>query len=57
LEKSIAKLETEKAKITAQLNSATDNHDDIVKWSAEIGNIIKQLDDKGMRWLELSEGA
>jgi ABC transport system ATP-binding/permease protein len=57
LEKSIAKLEAEKAKITAQLNSATDNHDDIVKWSAEIGNIIKQLDDKGMRWLELSEGA
>src|ERR1019366_3577833 len=55
LEKSIAKLEAEKIKITEQLNSSTDNHDDILKWSAEIGEIIKQLDEKGMRWLELSE--
>ncbi len=55
LEKSIAKLEAEKAKITEQLNSSTDNHDDVVKWSAQIGDIIQQLDEKGMRWLELSE--
>ncbi len=57
LEKNIAKLETEKAKITEQLNAATNNHNDVVKWSAQIGEIIKQLDEKGMRWLELSEGA
>lgn len=56
LEKSIAQLEAEKAKITEQLNTSTDNHDDIVKWSAQMGEIIKQLDEKGMRWLELSDG-
>ena len=55
LEKNIAKLETEKIKITELLNSSTDNHDDVVKWSAQIGEIIQQLDEKGMRWLELSE--
>ncbi len=55
LEKNIAKLEAEKIKITEQLNTSTDNHDDVVKWSAQIGDIIKQLEEKGMRWLELSE--
>ncbi len=56
LEKDIAKLEAEKVKITEQLNSSTDNHDDIVKWTGEIGKIITLLDEKSLRWLELSEG-
>lgn len=57
LEKEIAKLEAQKAKITEDLNTSTDNHDDIVKWTGQIGNIITQLDEKSLRWLELSEGA
>ncbi|MCE9538786.1 MAG: ABC-F family ATP-binding cassette domain-containing protein [Bacteroidetes bacterium] len=56
LEKEIAKLEAQKAKITEDLNTSTDNHDDIVKWTGQIGNIIAQLDEKSLRWLELSEG-
>ena len=55
LEKEIEKLETEKTKLTELLNSATDNHDEINEWSQRIGEIIKELDKKGMRWLELSE--
>jgi ATP-binding cassette subfamily F protein uup len=56
LEKDIAHLEAERNKITALLNSSTDNHDDVVKWSEQIGTIISQLDEKSLRWLELSEG-
>lgn len=56
LEKDIAKLEAQKAKITEDLNTSTHNHDDIVKWTGQIGNIIAQLDEKSLRWLELSEG-
>ncbi len=56
LEKEIARLEAEKAELTEQLNSNTDNHNDIVKWTEQIGNIITQLDEKAWRWLQLSEG-
>ena len=56
LEKDIAKLEAEKQKITEQLNAGSDNHEDAVKWSSEIGTIISKLDEKSLRWLELSEG-
>jgi len=56
LAKEIAKLEAEKLKITEDLNSATNNHEDIIKWTARIGIIISQLDEKSLRWLELSEG-
>lgn len=56
LEKEIANLEAEKLKITALLNAGSDNHEDIMKWSEQIGTIIAKLDDKSFRWLELSEG-
>ncbi|MGZ4048032.1 MAG: ABC-F family ATP-binding cassette domain-containing protein, partial [Bacteroidia bacterium] len=55
LEKDIAKLEEEKAKITDLLNAGSNNHEDAVKWSSEIGAIISKLDEKSLRWLELSE--
>ncbi len=56
LEKEIANLEAEKLKITTLLNSSTDNHEDVVKWSEQIGTIISKLDEKSLRWLELSDG-
>lgn len=56
LEKEIEKLESKKAEITSKLNSGSENPDDMVKWSEEIGNVIDQLDQKSVRWLELSEG-
>ncbi|MGZ4077822.1 MAG: ABC transporter C-terminal domain-containing protein [Bacteroidia bacterium] len=51
----MAKLEEEKAKITDLLNAGSNNHEDAVKWSSEIGAIISKLDEKSLRWLELSE--
>ncbi len=56
LEKEISNLELEKEKISALLNASTDNHDDVVKWSEQVGEIISKLDEKSLRWLELSEG-
>ncbi len=56
LEKEISNLELEKEKISVLLNASTDNHDDVVKWSEQVGEIISKLDEKSLRWLELSEG-
>ncbi len=55
LEKDIAKLEKEKATLTEKLSAAGQNADDILKWSERIGNVINELDEKSLRWLELSE--
>ncbi len=55
LEKSIAQLESEKAKLTEQLNAGSSNHEDILGWSKRIADITTDLDEKGLRWLELSE--
>jgi ATP-binding cassette subfamily F protein uup len=55
LEKDIAKLEKEKAILTEQLSAGGQHPDDIMKWSERIGNVISELDEKSLRWLELSE--
>jgi ATP-binding cassette subfamily F protein uup len=54
LEKTIALLEKQKGELTALLNAGGKN-DDILKWSKEIADITTQLDEKTVRWLELSE--
>jgi ABC transport system ATP-binding/permease protein len=55
LEKEIEKLETEKKTIEATLASGELAFDKMEPMTHRIGEIIQQLDDKGMRWLELSE--
>ena len=55
LEKDIAQLEAEKVKVTELLTAGSDNHDDILKWSNQISEIIAALDIKSLRWLELGE--
>ncbi len=55
LEKEIAELEAEKIKISEFLNSSANNHDDILMWSKQLGAILAKLDEKTLRWLELSE--
>jgi ATP-binding cassette subfamily F protein uup len=57
LEKDIAALEAEKAKVTELLNAGAEDHTNIMKWSEQVSTIISQLDEKSLRWLELSEGA
>ncbi len=55
LEKEIATLEDAKAKIVAKLNSGKGSHEDLTKWSLEIEELNKKIDNKSDRWLELSE--
>lgn len=56
LEKDIAALEAEKAQITLKLDSGQGNHQEILGLTQRIGVVIEQLDEKAIRWLELSEG-
>lgn len=55
LEIEIALLENEKMTIENQLNSGTLKPDELMEKSLRIGIIIKDLDEKSDRWLELSE--
>lgn len=54
LDKFIPQLEAEKATITTQLSSVTD-HAELSKLSARFSEIEAELEEKSLRWLELSE--
>ncbi|MGE9315169.1 ABC-F family ATP-binding cassette domain-containing protein [Niabella sp. CJ426] len=55
LQKEMEDLNTEKEKITAQLNDGTLPFEELQKLSNRIGELSDLLDEKEMRWLELSE--
>ncbi|TKG96403.1 ABC transporter ATP-binding protein [Puteibacter caeruleilacunae] len=55
LEKDIAELEEEKSAIEELLNSGTLNPDELTEKSIRHGQIKDDLDEKELRWLELSE--
>ena len=55
LEKDIAALETEKAQLSDELNSGTLNNTQLQEKSSRFGQITELLEEKEMRWLELSE--
>jgi ATP-binding cassette subfamily F protein uup len=55
LEKEIAELGKEKAAITEKLNSGTMPFDELQKLSTRIIEVDRLLDEKELRWLELSE--
>jgi ATP-binding cassette subfamily F protein uup len=55
LEKDIAKLEEEKSRLTELLSSGNAPANEIAEYSQQIGKVISELDEKGLRWLELSE--
>ena len=55
LENDIADLENEKANLEKEISSGVLNNDDLIQKSNRIGEIIKLLDEKSDRWLELSE--
>ncbi len=55
LEKDIAALETEQAEIEAQLSSGTLSVVEITEKSKRLPVLKDELDEKSMRWLELSE--
>jgi len=55
LEKEMQRLNQEKKEITEKLNSGTAPFDQLQQMSIRIGEISQILDDKELRWLELSE--
>lgn len=55
LEKEIADLTAEKNIVSEKLNSGSVSFDELEKLSVRIGEISSQLDEKELRWLELSE--
>jgi ATP-binding cassette subfamily F protein uup len=55
LEKEIDKLEKQKAVMVEQINNPDTTHEELVRLSIEIGKTSKLLDEKQLRWLELSE--
>ena len=55
LEKEIEMLEAEKAEIEAALSSGSLQGSDLIEKSNRIGALMSELDEKTMRWLELSE--
>jgi ABC transport system ATP-binding/permease protein len=55
LEQDMARLTREKQEITEKLNSGSTPFDELQKLSVRIGEIGQSIDDKELRWLELSE--
>ncbi|MBK9328209.1 MAG: ABC-F family ATP-binding cassette domain-containing protein [Sphingobacteriales bacterium] len=57
LENELEKLTKEKDVLTEKLSSGISDHQEIKELSGKIQTIISQLDEKELRWLELSEFA
>lgn len=55
LEKDIESLEAEKAEIEALLSGGASDSDQIIELSKRHAEVVELIDDKSMRWLELSE--
>jgi ATP-binding cassette subfamily F protein uup len=55
LQKEIEKLESQKREIIEKLNGGSTDHKQLQDWSAEIQRLTDAIDQKTMRWIELSE--
>jgi ATP-binding cassette subfamily F protein uup len=55
VEKELSKLEEEKKQLTEKLSSGSGTHDELNAWAKQMEKVIKEIDDKSVRWLELSE--
>lgn len=55
LEVAIPKLEKRKAELTIKMESVVDNHEKLMEISEEFKQVSDELEEKEMRWLELSE--
>ena len=55
LEEEIPALEAEKAELEAVMSSGTLSNDELMAKSERIAKVIEEIDEKTMRWLELSE--
>jgi ABC transport system ATP-binding/permease protein len=57
LEKEIALLENEKRELEELLSGENSDHNNLLKWSQRMEEILSALDTKSLRWLELAEAA
>ena len=55
LEKEIPQLEAKKIKLTQELEAIADNHEKLMAVSEEFQRVSDELEEKELRWLELSE--
>jgi len=55
LDKEMPELQKEKAALEIKMNEGNPGFDELQKSAERIGNIVQLLDEKEMRWLELSE--
>jgi ATP-binding cassette subfamily F protein uup len=55
LNKEIPELDARKMEISSKLSAGSNNHEELMQWSREVEELNALLDEKGMRWLELSE--
>lgn len=55
LEAEIPQLEAEKAELETAMSSGTLSNDELLAKSERIAKVIEEIDEKTMRWLELSE--
>ena len=55
IEAEIKKMEAKKEKTVELLNVGSESHEELAKWAKEIKLISEQIEEKEMRWLELSE--
>ncbi len=55
LQGDIAALESKKQEISDKLNSGVTDHVQLQEWSAEIQTLNQAIEDKTLRWMELSE--
>lgn len=55
LESEISNLETKKSKLTETLSLPNQSHEELAQTAKEVEEITAQLEEKEMRWLELSE--
>ena len=55
IEKALPELEKRKHELSEELTKVADNHEKIMEISAQLTQIVVELDEKELRWLELSE--
>jgi ATP-binding cassette subfamily F protein uup len=57
IEKTLPQLETEKEQLSQELSSGALSNDELQQKGERLGQIVDQIDELTMRWLELSEFA
>ena len=55
LEAELPRLESEKSELESRLSSGALSHEELTETSGRIGELIRIIEEKEMRWLELSE--